>query len=123
MLFAGLMTATHRERAALQAVVETIETLDAGIGDARELIELAAEEDDTETVATIEQDVAQLEARLNEHAFRQGERSLTRAEVRRMAGDARSDARRATRIRSSAVPELSRAPRPRVTTVASVLAS
>jgi hypothetical protein len=36
----------------------------------------------------------ELEARLNEHAFRQGERSLTRAEVRRMAGDARSDARR-----------------------------
>ncbi|MBI2783655.1 MAG: peptide chain release factor 2 [Gammaproteobacteria bacterium] len=59
-----------RERAALQAVVETIETLDAGIGDARELIELAAEEDDTETVATIEQDVARLEARLADLEFR-----------------------------------------------------
>ncbi|MGE3295984.1 MAG: peptide chain release factor 2 [Porticoccaceae bacterium] len=59
-----------RERAALQAVVETIEALDAGIADARELIELAAQEDDTETVATIEQDVAQLEARLADLEFR-----------------------------------------------------
>ena len=59
-----------RERAALHAVVETIETLDTGIGDARELIELAAAEDDTETVATIEQDVAQLEARLADLEFR-----------------------------------------------------
>lgn len=36
----------------------------------------------------------ELEERLNQHAFRQGERSLTRAELRRMSGDASADARR-----------------------------
>ena len=59
-----------RERSALQAVVETIAALDAGIADARELVELAAEEDDAETVATIQQDVARLDARLADLEFR-----------------------------------------------------
>ncbi|MDX2349605.1 MAG: peptide chain release factor 2 [Porticoccus sp.] len=59
-----------RERASLEMVVETIETLDSGISDTRELLEMAAEEEDADTVADIEAEIAQLGAHLEKLEFR-----------------------------------------------------
>lgn len=59
-----------RERSALEAVVNTIEVLQSGTMDARDLLELAAEEDDVAAVAEIEADVAALVARLEVLEFR-----------------------------------------------------
>jgi len=59
-----------RERSALELVVETIETLDSGIADARELLEMAAEEEDTDSVAEIETELEQLNAQLEKLEFR-----------------------------------------------------
>ncbi len=50
--------------------METIETLDAGISDARDLLEMAVEEGDTETADTIEVDVKRLQAQLEKLEFR-----------------------------------------------------
>ena len=62
--------ALGRERASLEAVVETIETLDAGVSDARDLLEMAAEENDEDAVSEIEAEVKQLESHLANLEFR-----------------------------------------------------
>ncbi len=62
--------ALGKERSSLEAVVETIEVLDAGIGDARELLDMAVEEGDESTVAMIESDVEQLQLQLEKLEFR-----------------------------------------------------
>ena len=49
-----------RERASLEAVVATIDEMDAGLADNAELLEMAAEEDDEETVAAVEEEIARL---------------------------------------------------------------
>ena len=59
-----------KERARLEAIVNTIVALDDGLVEARELLELAGDEDDTETVAVVEVDIAGLEERLAELEFR-----------------------------------------------------
>ncbi len=59
-----------RERAGLEAVVETIDTLEAGVGDSRELLDLAVEENDEDTVSEVEQEVAALLAKLEQLEFR-----------------------------------------------------
>lgn len=59
-----------RERSALELVVETIETLDSGIADARELLEMAAEEEDADSVAEIETELEQLNKQLEKLEFR-----------------------------------------------------
>ena len=59
-----------RERASLETVVTTIEALDAGCDDADELLDLAVEEQDEETVRSVEQDLASLEAELEKLEFR-----------------------------------------------------
>ena len=41
--------------------METIQTLESGLGDAADLLEMAAEEDDAETVASVETDLDQME--------------------------------------------------------------
>ena len=46
-----------RERSALESVVGTIEKLTAGAGDAADLLELAAAEDDADTVAEVEKEI------------------------------------------------------------------
>jgi peptide chain release factor 2 len=51
-----------RERTKLEAVVDTIERLESGIGEAAELLDLAAAEDDASTVAAVERDAGRLEA-------------------------------------------------------------
>ncbi|MEK9584970.1 MAG: peptide chain release factor 2 [Halieaceae bacterium] len=59
-----------RERASLELVVNTIETLDAGCDDASDLLDLAVEEDDEETARSVEQDLVGLEATLEKLEFR-----------------------------------------------------
>jgi len=59
-----------RERASLEAVVATIEQLDAGCADASDLLELAVEEDDADAVQSVEDDLLQLEAALEQLEFR-----------------------------------------------------
>ncbi len=59
-----------RRRADLEAVVLTIETLDTGIDDTAELLELVSEEEDSDGLASIEQDIGGLENQLAQLEFR-----------------------------------------------------
>tara|TARA_R110000822_G_scaffold59736_27_gene149094 strand:- start:5459 stop:6532 length:1074 start_codon:yes stop_codon:yes gene_type:complete len=84
-----------RERAALEMVVETIETLDSGISDARELLEMAAEDDDADTVAEVETEIAQLTAHLEKLEFRRmfsGEMDANNAYLDIQAGSGGTEA-------------------------------
>jgi peptide chain release factor 2 len=51
-------------------VVKTIEDLDTGIADTRELLEMAVEEDDEDTVGEVESDIDDMEAQLATLEFR-----------------------------------------------------
>lgn len=62
--------ALGRERASLEAVVTTIETLGTGCDDASDLLDLAVEEDDEDTAQSVEQDLASLEGALEKLEFR-----------------------------------------------------
>jgi peptide chain release factor 2 len=59
-----------RERSSLEDTVHTIEKLDASAGDARDLLELAASEDDEATVAEIESEINGLIVLLEKLEFR-----------------------------------------------------
>ena len=59
-----------RERASLEVVVATIETLDAGCDDASDLLDLAVEEDDKDTADAVEHDLGGLEIALEKLEFR-----------------------------------------------------
>lgn len=59
-----------RERASLELVVKTIEDLDSGVSDARELLGMAVEENDQDTVADVEAEMAALETQLAKLEFR-----------------------------------------------------
>ncbi|MAT92275.1 MAG: peptide chain release factor 2 [Halioglobus sp.] len=59
-----------RERASLEGIVQTIEKLDGATGDARDLLEMAAAEDDEETVAEIEGEIQGLLKSLEQLEFR-----------------------------------------------------
>ncbi len=62
--------ALGKERSALEAVVKTIDDMDAGLLDAKDLLDMAVEEQDEETVASVEADVAQMTAQLEKLEFR-----------------------------------------------------
>ncbi len=62
--------ALGKERAALEAVVLTLEQLDGGLRDARDLLTMAAEEGDADTVEAVVQDLARYEAQVAELEFR-----------------------------------------------------
>lgn len=62
--------ALGKERAALEAVVETIDQLDLGVEDVEGLLELAVEEEDQETFDEIEPELVELEAKLEKLEFR-----------------------------------------------------
>jgi peptide chain release factor 2 len=62
--------ALGRERASLEVVVATIEQLDAGCTDASDLLDLAVEEEDADAVQSVEEDLLQLEAALEQLEFR-----------------------------------------------------
>ncbi|MEW5249704.1 peptide chain release factor 2 [Microbulbifer sp. 2201CG32-9] len=59
-----------RERASLEVVVNTIGALDSGIADCRELLEMAAEEDDEDSVSDVAQELQHLQEQLGVLEFR-----------------------------------------------------
>ena len=87
--------ALGRERASLEAVVTTIEVLDAGCDDASDLLDLAVEEDDEDTAQSVEQDLAGLESELEKLEFRRmfsGETDLNNAYLDIQAGSGGTEA-------------------------------
>ena len=84
-----------RERASLEAVVTTIEVLDAGCDDASDLLDLAVEEDDEDTALSVEQDLAGLESELEKLEFRRmfsGETDANNAYLDIQAGSGGTEA-------------------------------
>ncbi|MEJ2058933.1 MAG: peptide chain release factor 2 [Gammaproteobacteria bacterium] len=59
-----------RNRARLEEVVTGLETLTAGLQDARELLEMAEAEEDADTIASVESDVADFARRVESLEFR-----------------------------------------------------
>jgi len=59
-----------QERSSLADTIEVIEALDAGLGDAGVLLEMAREEDDEETMAAVVADLASLEEKVAGLEFR-----------------------------------------------------
>ena len=62
--------ALGQERAQLEQIVNVLDELSTGIDDAGELLDLAVEEDDADTVAEVEQDLANFEQKLTALEFR-----------------------------------------------------
>jgi len=62
--------ALGRERAALELVVDTLRTLGEGVSDARDLLQMAVEENDADTVAEIAAETKKLEQQLEALEFR-----------------------------------------------------
>ncbi|WP_031433237.1 peptide chain release factor 2 [Methylomarinum vadi] len=62
--------ALGRERGSLEAVVDTINELDQGLADAEELLSMAVEENDEETVDTVANDLNGFEGKVEELEFR-----------------------------------------------------
>nr|WP_228702843.1 peptide chain release factor 2 [Marinobacter gelidimuriae] len=62
--------ALGKERSDLELIVSTIDRLTSGLTDAEGLLEMAVEEDDEATVADIENDLAELDAKLEKLEFR-----------------------------------------------------
>ena len=59
-----------RERANLEGVVNTIDELLSGVADARELLDMAVEEDDEDTAAEVQQEAENLQSMLGQLEFR-----------------------------------------------------
>ncbi|MCB1760135.1 MAG: peptide chain release factor 2 [Gammaproteobacteria bacterium] len=84
-----------KERAALEAVVVTLEALTSGLSDARALLELAVEEEDEEAVAAVAEDLEASERRVFELEFRRmfsGEMDTTNAFLDIQAGSGGTEA-------------------------------
>jgi peptide chain release factor 2 len=84
-----------RERARLEEIVQVIERLDVGLADARDLLDLAAAEDDTETVAAVESDLERFEDQVAKLEFRRmfsGETDANHAFVDIQAGSGGTEA-------------------------------
>ena len=59
-----------KERSLLEGIVTTIDKLTSGVADAQELLELAIEENDADTVAEVSAEVEQLDGHLAQLEFR-----------------------------------------------------
>ena len=59
-----------RERSSLESVVKTIEDMDSGIADTKEILDIAVEENDADTLNDVQSDIASMEARLATLEFR-----------------------------------------------------
>ena len=59
-----------RERSSLEAVVNTIDTMETGLSDIAELLQMAVEEDDADTVGEVEAELAELIVGLEKLEFR-----------------------------------------------------
>lgn len=62
--------ALGRERSSLEIVVKTIDDLDAGVSDCRELLDMAVEEDDEASVADVQAEITRLDEQLAALEFR-----------------------------------------------------
>lgn len=62
--------ALGRERSSLEAIVKTIDNLDSGIGDCRELLTMAVDDSDDDTLIDIKQEIDKLAGQLNVLEFR-----------------------------------------------------
>ena len=62
--------ALGRERSSLEGVVATIDNLDSGVSDNRELLDMAVEEQDSDTVDAVIEEIAKLENALAQLEFR-----------------------------------------------------
>jgi peptide chain release factor 2 len=62
--------ALGRERSALEMVVKTIDDLDVGVRDSRELLDMAVEEDDESMVAEVQAEIDRLDKQLATLEFR-----------------------------------------------------
>ncbi len=62
--------AMGKQRAALEAIVKTIIDLDSGLSDAKDLLEMAQEESDQETVDSVTQDLEGFEAKVADLEFK-----------------------------------------------------
>ena len=84
-----------RERATLENIVSSIETLTSGAADAGDLLELAAAEDDESTVADVRADIDRLEKLLEQLEFRRmfsGEMDANNAYLDIQAGSGGTEA-------------------------------
>ena len=84
-----------RERAQLEAVVNTLDKLDDSLTEARELLEMAAEENDEETIEAVEQDLDQLQQQLEKLEFQRmfsGEMDANNAYLDIQAGSGGTEA-------------------------------
>ncbi|WP_144063047.1 peptide chain release factor 2 [Litchfieldella anticariensis] len=84
-----------KERAALAVVVETIEELTQGVTDSADLLELAVMEDDADTVAEVERELANLQQSLEKLEFRRmfaGEMDANNAYLDIQAGSGGTEA-------------------------------
>ncbi len=59
-----------QQRVSLQTIMDVFDTLDSGLGDATDLLEMAREEGDEETVESVAADLASYEERVAELEFR-----------------------------------------------------
>lgn len=59
-----------KERSALEAVVQTINNMDGGLSDVKDLLDMAVEEDDADTVAEVESELDGLKLQLEKLEFR-----------------------------------------------------
>jgi peptide chain release factor 2 len=58
-----------KERSELEKIIQTVDQLQKPLDDAKELLEIAAAEDDSETVASISSDLTSLEKKIDEIEF------------------------------------------------------
>ena len=59
-----------RERSSLESVVKTIEDLDSGIADTREILAMAVDENDTDMLSDVQSDIESMETQLANLEFR-----------------------------------------------------
>ncbi|WP_221801355.1 peptide chain release factor 2 [Oceanobacter mangrovi] len=84
-----------KERAALEAVVKTIDTLDIGLADAKDLLDMAVEEDDEDSVEDVRSELAKLQTELEALEFRRmfsGELDPNNAYIEIQAGSGGTEA-------------------------------
>lgn len=87
--------ALGRERSSLEAVVETIEKLDTGVADCRELLQMAVEENDEDSLGDIKAEINALENQLATLEFRRmfsGEMDANNAYLDIQAGSGGTEA-------------------------------
>lgn len=84
-----------RQRASLEAVVDTIDTMTSGLAEAAELLDMAVEEQDADTVADVESELEGLTAALEKLEFRRmfsGEMDANNAFLEIQAGSGGTEA-------------------------------